>query len=531
MNSDSKSIKQFNLQNYFIEVKLFHRNEKNDIIDEKILNPQAIFQLVIEDNLHFWPTKGFFVYDNTNEILERKMVSNKTLEGDTELNNIIKTNKPFVFRNDGRDFLNITIYPILDDNQQANNDLKITKLPPDIWNIKHECVIYDKEDINVSNITQKMKKFYFWDKSYQQMLDKKIQWSTATSLQNQTYKERGVRYNPIIATDDEREMLIGDAIKDILKTNGFEIHVDKNGVESFDKGSVKIFYSTHQDMNIWENIEYLLNQHMSQKTTNTEPIDQTDICIFYQDRQSGKFVLEPLYKFFEKAGNSSDMPREYQLEHLFFDDIGDPGITTYKSPIMNDISSTKDIKINKIRKYQFVDMSSADNTHMIATIPVYSYDFKNKTFSINLNDSNVNIIEDKLSKLYIENKVLSKNGSHPLVTLNQNKIKNNTINPVYSIRSDKASITRKGLGKLLYSSVFLNQCIVFDLDGATFRRSGRFVGIDRQNFSDNTLDYKLCGQWFVTNVKHVFYGGQYHNEITAIKIHSYEDLNISKDIL
>jgi hypothetical protein len=512
MNNDI-SYKIFNLQKYLFEIRLWNPDG-----DEVFLNPEAVVQLVIEDDLHFWPVRGFLIYENPFEIFERKFT-------DEDISNLVDkqaTKKRYNFRNDGKDYLDITIRPDID----GDSEIPLKNIPPEMWEIKHNCVVYDKEDLEVKDVTQKLKKLYFWDISYQKMLDKRIQWSTATSYENPTKKQNPTTYDPSLANDDERKMFTGDAVKDILITSGFL--VDYN---IFDSGSTKILYTAFQDKNVWENIEYILKNHISKKTGGVKhtPEDAIDICIFSKERYSGKFQLEPVYQIFSKAGCDPSFPLEYQIEHLFFDETaGLDRPSVYKAPILEEFDSEIDVKLTKIKKYQYVDMSGGDNTKTIVTTPVHSYDFKTKTFSINMSDSNVNNLEDKIKSVYIDRKVLSKNGPHPLLTLNSDKTKNRIIEPVYSIRSDKAAITKKGLGRMLYSSLFLNNCLVFDVDGATIRKSGKFVGIDRMSFSDNLFDYKLCGQWFITKVKHVFFHNMYINEVTSIKLHSYDNLNITK---
>jgi hypothetical protein len=519
-NDNQQTYKVYNLQKYFMEVKLY--NPDTPAGKEFILNPEAIIQLVIEDELHFWPIRGFFIYENPYEGFERKMASNSDLdksELDANIRAKLKEFQPYVFRNDGKDFLEITIRPVLEDGK----DLPIKSLPSDTWEMKYKCVIYDKEDIPVSNITQKMKKYYFWDADYQKMLDNTIQWSTATSTLNPAKLPESQISQ---ATDDQRKMPTGLAIQSILEDNGFL--VDKN---NFNTGSTKIFYTSLEEKNIWDNIEYILDQHFSTQAATNNPTNINDLCIFDKDRSTNKFELRPVNEIFKKAGNQSSQPGIYQIEHLFFDETGDINANTpYKAPFLDKRDTAIDVKIAKIKEYQFVDMCANDNTTNFVTTPVHSYDFKNKTFAIHVSNSHIDLLAEKMKQIYIDNNLLTVHGSHPLITLNKDKKNNKRINPVYSIRSDLAAINRKGMGRLLESSLFLNQCLVFQVDGATLRRSGRFIGIDRQTFSDNTFDYKLCGQWFVTKVTHNFFQNMYNNEVTAIKMHSYENLNIKQDI-
>jgi hypothetical protein len=520
MNDQTNTIKLFNGSKYYMKVRLYNVDG-----DEVIFNNDAINYLVIEDTLHFWPVRGYIIYSNPYESLEAKLASDteiansETLPAITETN--LKSQKLYRFRNDGKDFLSITIRPEL----EGGEDLPVKTFPAEYWEMTYNCVIYDKEDIPASDKTQKMKKLFFWDADYQKMLDNTIAWSTATSKYNPNNKKAST------ATDSERELTTGLSIQSILEENGFSLDS-----KAFDKGSTKIFYTTFQDMNIWENIEYLLDQHMSEKTTATDktPADLVDVCIFSKDRYTSKFELTPLYKFFERAGNNPDVPGDYQIEHLFFDDVGlgdgKESSCPFKAPASKTLSTTTDVKIDRIREYRFVDMSGGDNTYLLVTTPVHTYDSKNKTFSIMCSQSNVTELENKVKAFYINKKLLSKNGPHPLLTLNKDKIANKRIRPVYSIRSNKNAIMAKGLGKLLYTSLYLNQGINFHIDGATMRRAGRFIGIDKQTFSDNNFDYKICGQWFVLGVTHIFLDNMYKNEVTAVKIHSYEDLNLKKDV-
>ena len=61
--------------------------------------------------------------------------------------------------------------------------------------------------------------------------------------------------------------------------------------------------------------------------------------------------------------------------------------------------------------------------------------------------------------------------------------------------------------------------------GSTNREPGRFIAIDRtEGVEDGDFQNKFFGQWFVINVKHIFESEFYYNDITAIKIHSFDTL-------
>lgn len=519
------NIKMYNGTTYYMYVRLYNPDG-----DEIVFTNDAITELVIKDELTFWPVNGFLIYENPYEIMESKFVSNSDITNEAipaAIQIELKNRKPYRFRNDGKDFLDITIRPQL----EGGEGLPVQNFPPELWEIKYTCVIYDTEDLPASNLSKKSKKFYFWDSDYQKMLENNIQWSTATSSLNPA-KLASPSYVASLATDEQRKMTTGLAIKSILQDQGFAIDT-----ANFDKGSTKILYTTWQDMNIWSHIEYILQNHMSEKTTGTDTIpgDLIDICIFNKDRHTAKFELQSLYKYFEKAGSTATTPGDYQIEHLFFDEVArsdqaDQTTSPYKAPITATIETKKDIKIDIIREYKFIDMSGGDNTHYLVTTPVHSYNFQTKTFSIHLSTSNMTTLNDQIKAHYITKKLLSKNEAHSLINVNQTKLENKRVRPVYSVRSDMNHINAAGLGKLLKTSIFLNQGLHFQIDGAPFRQSGRFIGIDKKTFSDNNFDYKLCGQWFVTDVVHYFKSNQYKNEVTAVKIHSYDDLNMKTTV-
>ncbi len=520
--------KIFNNQTYLFDIKITNPDGK-----EFQLNPEAVLQLVIEDNIHFFPFKGFFIYENSYEMIEKGLGSSQLTELQkstpaTEREKI-KKEEPYLFRNDGKDYITILIKPTLNSISELIAKGAPKELPPEIWNIKLEAVIYDQEDIEVGNITQKCKKYYFWDKRFQQMLEKNVEWSTATSKYNESYLNLGKKYKPSQASDEQRKMLTGQAIKALLKENGFENDITTDS-ELFDKGSTKIFFNSPNNYTMVDILKYLLNAHVSEKNTfNTKDTDEVDICLFNLDRYTQKFELIPLWKYFKNAGSQPNKPGKWQIEYLLFDEMGNTNISSMKSPHNTNPNYVTDNLVTKIKTYQFVDMSAADNLNNIVTTPVYSYDFKNKKHLINVEKSNISILSDKIKGIYLDNKIYAK-GNYPLLTLNQNKINNTRINPTFSLRNDVESMYKHGIGKLLNSALFLNTCVVLKLDGATFRQSGRFVGIDRLTDSDNNLDYKLCGQWFITTVKHVFFQNMYQTEVTAIKPHSYENLNLKQDV-
>jgi len=473
----------------------------NHDTDPYQMSPNIIMELAIEDDLLNWPTQGYLVYQNKQEGIERNLDKNA-----------------WYYRMDARDEISIRLTPIF-----KNSELDF---PEEIWEIKINAVVYDVEDLPSTNIETKAKKIYFWDKKYQMLMDKNIQWSTATTEYNE-YIGGGV--NAAHATDDERSMYTGDAIKALLTDAGFEEYIDH---ENWDPGKSKILYTSPAQSSVIDDLNYLLSLHIS--STNN------DICIFTTDRATQKWQLLAVNKIFKQAGKSADTPGDRQLEHLFFEDqMYNTGKNTspYKAPYTKEPSTKKDIKLtgwNTIDTYQFVDMSGLDNEKTLNSKPVFWYDFSEKQFGADYKENEISAVRDKFKKLYVDELLGDK--PTPLFTLNKTKTEQYNIDPQFIFSSatgasDAAMRLKFGMGKILFGGLFLNECISYRVMGSTHRIAGSFIGIDRLTANTNyKFDDKICGQWFVTNVKHIWKYNKFVNDVIAVKIHSYSDLKIKEDI-
>jgi hypothetical protein len=266
-----------------------HSSEKNYPMPNR-----NIIELAIEENLLHWPYRGYIIYANKFEGIERNDDPNA-----------------WFYRMDARDEVNIKI-KLASDDQQEN------ELPREVWEIDLDFVIYDTEDLPAANIATKVKKIYFWDKRYQMMMDKKIFWSTVTAqkLKNASSK-----------TDDERSMFTGDAIEKLLTEPDAAGYEDSIDTENWDKGTIELMYTSPSQNNIADDLSSLLSSHLTEK--------EDDMALFkYNNRVDKKWQLIPLHKFFEKAGSDVNTPGEWQLEHFFFEDIEseDQNTSPYRAP-------------------------------------------------------------------------------------------------------------------------------------------------------------------------------------------------------
>jgi len=493
-SSNSGTEKLVNGQIWEIEVKF-----NNYSGQEYTLPTSIILNLNIEDDCLRWFTKGYIIYHNIHEGLERASETTGT--------------PLYVYRMDARDEITITIKPITDSTTGTS------ELPTEIWERSYTFVVYDSEDLPASNIASKVKKLYFWDKLYQQALDKNLQWSTATA--------QGLT-NVAHLTDSERSMKTGLALQQLLIDAGFQ---DKIDFDNWEEGKNSIFYTSPSDSNVVDDVNYLLSKHISTKG---------DRCLLISDSKTKLLQLIPLYKFFEKAGKSASSPGELQLEHLFFETLAEEADTTpYKAPYLNDVSFENDIKMtewNKISTYFFVDMAGIDNAQQLISKPVYWYDNTKKQFGMNYKKNEISEVKTKFQELYTKNVYAAKEGeAYPLFTLNTTKTNQVNVHPKFSFKnytnySDKSSLNNLGRGETLFAGLFLNECIHLTLVGSTHRHVATFIGIDREAATDNEFDYKVCGQWFVIRVNIIFFHNKFINEVIAVKAHAYKELSIEEGV-
>jgi len=476
------------------------------------LPTKTILELVIEEDLFNWPYKGYIIYNNRYEAIERNMNPNA-----------------WFFRMDARDEISIQIKTISDE------PMNIT-YPPEVWEMDLNFVIYDTEDIPSANIATKMKKIYFWDKRYQMMMDKKIFWSTVTAQKTP---------NAAHATDDERSMLTGNAIKNLLTSPTAANYPDSIDEENWDVGATKVLYTSPSQNSIADDLQKLISSHLSESNN--------DMVIFkYNNRIDSKWQLIPLYKFFVNAGKNQPQKNEqgqiiegtgagkWQLEHFFFDDIeSDEGNTSpFRAPYNDGLNFEVDIKMiewNRIATYEFTDMSGIDNTKALVSKPVYSYGFVSGQFRMDYEQNEIEAIKADFKELYTDN-LLPEKKATPIFTLNKTKKNQINVEPEFCFARKVDSDTKqnrliKGRGKILYGGLFLNEFIRFRVIGSPHRTIGKFIGIDRMTTDERyNFDNKICGQWFVTNVKHVWNHNRYVNDICAVKVHMYDDNGVSEDV-
>jgi hypothetical protein len=524
------------------------------------INPNSIVNLSIEDTLADWVVRGsltIFYNPESGSVKTAKSTgqNRKATTGVKETET-----KPFyTFRGDGYDFLRIRIKPKLSgSNIPGATTLKITD--PVAWSLSYYFSIYDVEDIklppgaqNHASATIKCIKLYFWDSWYQKMITNTLEYSTALSLNAERENNYDVLptgramkeiINLSLGQNPSQEKYSDTTFVDpILNVNYEPVGTD------WELGPAYIFYTTPTNTNAYDSLMYIYDKHVSDDKISipptisaprggTEGPTLNDYSLLKKERgptenDVGVFSLKSTSSYFKKAGKSANSPGDYQYEHFFLQGYADRDrpVKTLRGPVSDTNSDVKDLKSLKygtITNYQFVDMSALTNSTAFVNSPVYSFDFTNRKFNIEFQNNTVEAARDFMNKKYISE--VYKNDRSDLkklflITLNNDK-QNKNVKPVFSPYGDNPLIRQSaGFHKLLYVGLFQNAAINFRTLGLTIREPGRFIAIDRPEGVDTgDFEDKFYGQWFIVNVNHIFESEVYYNEITAIKLHRFQEL-------
>jgi hypothetical protein len=523
-------------------------------VQQHCINPNSIVNLNIEDTLADWVTKGTISMLYFPEGTKTNSVNQSTGNRYSAQTGIRVGDNPgfYIFRNDGRDYLRIKITPRVDNS--VPNSLSISDNSVE-WTLSYHFSIYEIEDIdlppgaqNAASANIKCLKIYFWDSWYQKLNTNILEYSTALSPEADIEgdKTAGIHSNyGMIPTGTALKEIIQESLKTSDLPNIKTLVGESK--EEWEDGASRIFYTAPAQTTAFESLMYVYEQHIS----NVKYNDTNDVSILIKEKgpkasDTGYLTLRPLSYYFKKSTDGGS-PGEWQIEHFFLQSYADvyntgvvntsPPTKMYKAPLDPGSSSTVDVKstkYNTITNYRFVDIASVINTGNFCSSPVYSFDFKNRVFNIEFQNNTVLKAREFITQKYIKS-LYKKEGSGNelfLINIDQDK-ENKNLTPAFSLYGDISeddTLMRQlpGIQKLLYLGVFQNTCINFRTLGLSHREPGRFIAIDKtEGVESGPFEDKFFGQWFIINVKHIFETEMYYNDITAVKIHRYEDSNLS----
>jgi len=472
----------------------------------------VIKNFVIEDTVTDFYQQGYIVIDNTFDALERSIDSINSSTTQTD-------NRSYLMRGDSRDLLIVDIMPFLTDNDQLSQ-MK-DKNAELAFKIAMTFCIYNTEEIPGDTPGQKFKKLYFWDMHYELLTEKNSYFSTANYAQK----------SDILNLDDsERTMFTGDAIKAFLtdffkEEDNWPITINE---EIFDSGASSIFFSAPARWKGIDCLNYLLNYHASSVNNS---LDQAFLRV---ERHSSEFTFESLASIFKKAladvsnnnvtigsnyletlklGTYSDASQEYFVDKIHFTPLN--ALFFNKSGVLNNFS--------------YDPMPGEITQQDLASIQVHSYEGNDKQFQIEIENNHINSTLSAYKQNYVNcfNKANSTQVSiFENIYPGQYRADNKNTKHVFSvIQNDPNTRLTQGRNKALFNSIFMNSAITFRVPGLPHRQAGHFIGLDFNDASATSkFNKKLLGIYFVVEVRHIFSGNEYFNEMRCVKTYNYDNL-------
>lgn len=479
----------------------------------------SIVDFGITDNLVNFYADGYLIFRNDLDALESVQSVSTDVRGLPE-----QAFTPFTFRGDGRDLLIVNIKPAI--SMDDDNPVQMSgQTGNDNFALNYVFTIFDTEDIITENKDIKLKKLYFHDQCFH-ILNEKTSYFCTSKVKNRDN-------SPVGPSNGERSVETGEAIRALLaEALSQDTKTQQKFSSDWDVGSSKIFYSSPANNKFIDDLYYLLDYHVSTKENDHSPA-------LLRKERNNSWNLTPLSKLFKTSyykGNDSlgNLGGSNLTENFILARPNSGDSPPLTGPERNPGAS---IFANNFPDYSYAEnfenagMMADASTFGVTTHMVHSYDPATKTFSIGNNN-----IESAL-KIYKKNFVQTQKGvagNSPAQNFPSNQIKdrNKNINHVFNPNPDENVRLNSGQNKILLNTIFNNNTIAFRTRGNTSREPGKFITLERKDFSNNsTYDNKIFGTYLVVKVDHVFKNNQYYNYMVCTKSYAAESTGSSSGVV
>lgn len=444
-------------------------------------------ELVIEDNIYSVFNSGYLIVDNTYLLSYR-------------------------FNSKTRDLLHVRIKPVPNsDKQNTLND--------DVFALEHVFEIYDQDEVVGSNQTSKFKILHFRDVREQLLDEVNRSWSTADVLKASV----GFNINTSQLSDASRAAKTGDSLKWLLKTS-LEAFNPKFA-DDWDIGLTDYFYSSPSEFTMMDDVERLLDQHVSASTG--------DRCILKYNR-ANTFELRSFADHFKRSVDKQQkLPGDFTIDIFPIASVAGPynkeaphefnKLPKRSRPerYSYDLAFGVDRFLDMIQ-YGYCDLASLDSQY-ISSRAVHSYYPDEGKFYIDMKNTGTKEMAKQAQKLYADS--MGSGKSKLLFPSSDRKDANLIFHNVFGADNNAERLSR-GQSDVMRDLIYMNNSINFYCDGNTARRSARFFTVTTQvTLQDSNFEKIINGEWFITRVVHHFTGKGYSNDISAVKTYTYEELS------
>jgi hypothetical protein len=468
----------------------------------------SIEEFQIVDDLRYFYSYGYILFSDHHDVIE----SFEGIDGKTNV-------RPYNFRGDGRDYLQVEIMPQV-------NDINLGSIPERDareFCLKYTFSVYKIEEDVKEDRGIKFKKLYFWDVDYQHLTEIDSHFSTSEV----NLKKTGILGNlPNQKADNKSDFrrYTGDSIKFLL-----DKCLNKNSSSGFraskewDRGGSIIEYHTNGSYKAIDDLQYLMEYHVSEKAYGNVP------CILKKTRYTDEYTFIPITcyldnSFYRSGGPTRGIGGRNMTEDMFIGKLDTAGTglgSKFNFGSKMSPNSFNAINYNLIENYSFLKPDADIIQKDVSTHFVHSYDpcgfFTCSIKPNNIENSKKTIYNESVKKL----PNYSKSTGHDILPVNQLRRDNKNVQHVYvsglGISNDIPKYNF-GKNKALIASIFKNSAIYFRVRGLTRRKSGTFFNVNRLNNQYSSQhDNILLGTYFTTMVIHEFKKGMYYNHIYATK--------------
>jgi len=537
----SGNVVQIGDNNYIFDVYLHNGETKMG------LTYASIEELKIVDDLRYFFSYGYLVFNDSQDVIE----SFNGIDGASKV-------KPYNFRGDGRDYLQVEIMPQMKQDDTFVNS--VSEQDREEFCLKYTFSIYKIEEEMTEDRGVKYKRLYFWDVDYQLLNEIDSHFSSSevpikdtvsggttepqkqstTTLSDKTTAEKKLK------NTDSFQRYTGDIIKSLLDkclnkitTAGFKASSE------WDKGGSLLEYHTNAGYKAIDDLQYLIEYHVSEKGYDYVP------CILKKTRYTEEYTFIPITVYLQNSmfkgsggglgaiasglaslvglGGGRSLSEDFYLSKQDTAGSGLGSLLNFGSK--NSPNSFNAVNYNIIENYSFLKADADIVQKDISTHFVHSYD-PNGFFTCSIKSNNFKSSTNSIFKDNVKNLSDSPNSQmYDILPKNQLREDNKNVQHVYQSGLGTGQQFQKlnsGRNKALIASVFKNTAIYFRVKGLTRRKSGTFFNVNRtDNQLSNEHDKNLLGKYFTTMVIHEFKKGMYYNHIYGTKSSSSEKQNFA----
>jgi hypothetical protein len=484
------------------------------------VKPTAIKSLILTDNFNNIFHKGTIVVDNKSDFIERADPS--------------KDDKPFLFKGEARDIIHIDIMPLLNgDNLSDMGD----EARQSVFRMGFDFVIYNSEEIPGDKPSDKYRRLHFHDFYYQLLSEKNIQFTTANYLQTPDVTslddtDRGIPsglaiqglLGEALPEADHYPIYISSfdgtgapkAIVPITPSTIGNANAASSNNKNWDVGGTNIFYSTPAEFKAMDSVKYILNRHVSNVDSNF------DQCFLRMERYPRAMSLKSLKQYFDQAVKGVES-KELYLETLRIGGNDNDDAKDFSGHTFTPTDGLYFARIGTIKAYSFDNLAGLYSQLELVANFVHSYDYGSKQFNIDISRNSLKESMLTYKANYVD-QMLGGASDGPYSNFAPGTIRstNININNNFSVvNTDANARLAYGRNRFLYAATITNSIISFRVKGSTHRQAGRFIGVDRDGaMATSELDDKLLGVYFILEVKHIFEGNNYWNDLHCIKTYN-----------